>query len=329
MDPAPNGPRANGPAWRVGASRPGQAWRHREARADPDRRGQAVGVVEAAHPPAQRVGGDRHECGRRREQPRRGAGDDLGCHGIGHAEGGAELERVHERPRGALERDRRPRARQRRARRRATLLAGRRQPAARAALVAQEAQLAPAPPAERLAGRHARAAIPARGWGERRAEGGEQITGGGEHPPMLARDVSRRYRAIETILRSGCGRFVDVRPRCCGARRPGGGGVRPALATRAPQARPARRARRPPDRLRRRPARTDRRPHLAHRPARRAVVRHAHGPAHPAARRRADPPHRKPHQGHPAPGHAALAAPGARRPARSRTRPQRSSSTSP
>ena len=137
------------------------------------------------------------------------------------------------------------------------------------------------------------------------------MAGGGEHSPMLARPASRLYRTIATILRSGCGRFVDVRPRCPGARGSGRGGLRPALAPCARQGRTARRARRPHARLRRGPARPHRRAHLAHRPAGRAVLRHAHGPAHPAARRRADPAHREPHEGHPAPGHPAPAALGA------------------
>ena len=120
---------------------------------------------------------------------------------------------------------------------------------------AQEAQLGPARPAQRLAHRDRRAAGPARRWGEGSAQIGEQMADGGEHPAMLARRASRLYRAIATILRSGCGRFVDVRPGCPGADRPGDGGLRPALAPRPRPPRPARGTRRADGGLRRRPAR--------------------------------------------------------------------------
>ena len=247
------------PAWRVGAPpRTRQGATGRPVRA-PIAAARQSAWSKPRSAPAQRMGGDRHERGRRREQSRRGAGDDLRRHRVGHGERAAELERVHERARRALEGDRRPRPRQRRARRRAAPPARRRQAAARAARPAQEAQLRPAGPAQRLARRHRRAAVPARGRGEHgqqpRRSSGERRSGSRRAAVSTRRcwraRASRLHRAIATILRSGCGRFVDVRPGCPGAHRPGRGGLRPALAARARQARPARRARLAPARLRR------------------------------------------------------------------------------
>ena len=293
-------------------SRPNEARRHREARADADRA--RPGSSAWSKPRTRRrsgwVGTGTSAAG--------GASSPAGAPATIWAaiasatpRAAAELQRVHERPRGALEGDRRPRPRQRGARRRAAPAAGRGQPAARAALAAQEAQLRPGR-ASTAAGRPPRSRRSPSTLVGASAEprAASRLAGGGEHPPMLARGASRLYRAIATILRSGCGRFVDVRPRRRRARGSGRGGVRTALAPRAGQARPARRARRPPGRLHCGPARPHRGAHLAHRPARRAVLRHAHGPAHPAAGRRADPAHRQPDEGHPAPGHPAPAASG-------------------
>ena len=194
-DPAPGAPRATN---RPGASAlprgPGRAPPARPVRAA-DRRGQAVGVVEAAHAPAQRMGGNRHERGRRREQSRRSAGDDLGRHRIGHAEGAAELQRVDQRARRALEGDRRPRPRERRARRRAapprTAPAGRSADSARragSAAAARQAQHSGWPAATAAPqSQHAGGASADERRRSPRASRVASRAGGGEHPPMLAR----------------------------------------------------------------------------------------------------------------------------------------------
>ena len=193
-----------------------QAPRHVETGSSSDRRRQAIAVVEAAGAPAQGVRRHGHERGRGCEQALGRGRHHLGRHGVGERERPAELQRVHEAARGPFEGDRRPRPRHRRARGGTAAAARHRQPTARTANPAQEAQLTTARRTQRLPSRHRRAAAPARGrddercgeggpvaergdHGERRAEaatdpGGRWVEGGCDiTAPMLARWPSRLY----------------------------------------------------------------------------------------------------------------------------------------
>ena len=181
------------PAWRVGApprSRQGATG------------GRCASPIAAARQPAwskprrkrAAVGRNGDERGRRGEQARRSAGDDLGGHRVGDAKGAAELQRVHEGRAPGPRRRPAPTPPPRAEPGDGSAPARRRQAAAPAARPAQEAQDGAAGPARRAARRDRRAASPARRWGEdathpppptprrgRRASGG-----GGEHPSMVA-----------------------------------------------------------------------------------------------------------------------------------------------
>ena len=235
--PVPGAPRATPP---LGASAlpcgPGSA--SRPARARRDRGGQPIGVVEAAHAAAQRMRGHRDEHGGWRQQPggapaticaaiasatpsaprnfsawtsaRAGPSKATGAHAWATAEPSDEQRRPH--GAGRPQRGQRAPAGTAAVPGRPSTAAGRRRPPRRT----------PSTPVGRARPHRA---------GEQRGRTGQRRT-------VVSTADGRATRVtppptIETILRSGCGHFVDVRPGRPGTHRPGDRGLRPALAPRA------------------------------------------------------------------------------------------------
>ena len=201
------------------------------------RGGEPFGMVEPARAPAQRMRRHRDGDGGRREQPWWGARDDLGGHHVGHPERGAELQRVHERARRALERDRRPRASDREA------AAGQRAPHGDGSRSAGSARRAGSAPAR---GRPSRAAGRRRPWrdtpsrraGRARRRGRRAPRGRGRRARQAVGPPSRPRHASTARLRQSCAVAADTSWTFDPGAIPLVGLARPSTSPLAPGARP-------------------------------------------------------------------------------------------